>query len=343
MNSTGMGATIDPPDTATPERNDFLGFELVTGHQPAEGSEYAIQTLYEGKPKCTCCKNWVDTYPEDLLAQVEDQPETKQKAIVVRMRRNHAAENAERGKSLVLDSVVVQSESLKSTLGEVFDGYRGITASLKRLVFKAPFHPFHYRWQRFGKILERQKGEDPVAAGYSQILYDLLRSELDYVMSEIQDMTEHGVVTYAKLWSLFEPGELVIATNTLQQQICIVESSEYKHNNSDSHVIIKAKYIDWNGEMLGYSSKEFRIDRFSGTRSIAELELCPVTLHPDGEDIANKAVDRGRRFRELCGIHHKAYSGEIWYKSTRGKEVIGKVNHLIPSLVWPMPLLTKLG
>lgn len=325
-----MSITTESPDMPTPDRADFLGFELVTGHPPAEGSECAIQTLYEGPAKCTCCKNWVDTYPTDLTAQVQAQPETKQKAIVVRMRRNHVSDNEDSGKLLVLDSVVVQSESLKKTLGEVFDGYRGITASLKRLVFKAPFHPFHYRWQRFGKILEKQKVEDPVAAGYSQILYDLLRSELHYVMSEIKDMTDHGVITYTKLWALFEPGQHVIADRGGESQVYVVESSEYSNRDKEPCLAVKARFIDWNGENLGYASKELKVTRFTGTRSIGELGVCPLTLHPEREEIQKKAVERGIKFRELCGIHHKTYSGTVQYKTSRSNEVIRKVANPTP-------------
>lgn len=320
--------------TDSPSRADFLGFELVTGHPPAEGSECAIQTLYEGEPKCTCCKNWVDAYPADLAAQPEAQPETKQKAVVVRMRRNHntldkhstgGGGGGEDAKPLVLDSVVVQSESLKRTLGDVFDGYRGITASLRRLVFRAPFHPFHYRWQRFGRILERQTVEDPVAAGYSQILYDLLRSELDYAMSEIKDMTDHGVITYAKLWALFEPGEHVVAARDEQRQVFVVEGSEYDSRNKEPCLVVKARKIDWDGEKLGYVTKELKINRFTGTRSISELWVCPLALHPEREAIKARAIERGSKFRELCGVHHKSYSGNVKYKA-RSNLVIRKVS-----------------
>lgn len=106
-----------------------------------KGAHCTIQTLYEGRSRCFCCKNWVKEYPKDLRTAMEEQAGTKQKALVARMAKNHGD-----GKPLVLNSIVVQSSSLRKTLEEVFQGYRGITASLKKLVFKAPFHPFYYRW-----------------------------------------------------------------------------------------------------------------------------------------------------------------------------------------------------
>ncbi len=64
---------------------------------------------------------------------------------------------------LVLDSAVVQSNSLKEILREVFVGFRGITLSLKKLVFRPPFKLFYHSWSRFTEILERQKTEHPDA------------------------------------------------------------------------------------------------------------------------------------------------------------------------------------
>src|SRR5690242_10951676 len=89
-----------------------------------EGSQCAIQTLYQAKERCKCCKNWVAEYPDDLRVAIENQHETKQKALVVRMCKRHGAAS---GKPLALHSIVVQSPSLKKTLAQLFEGYKGIT------------------------------------------------------------------------------------------------------------------------------------------------------------------------------------------------------------------------
>lgn len=280
---------------------------LRTEQQPAEGSECAIQTLYEGPPKCRCCTNWVEEYPDDLRQTVEEQAETKQKALVKRMRKNHGD-----GKALVLDSIVVQSLSLKETLTEVFEGYKGITASLKKVVFKSPFHPFYYRWGRFTDIVERHKREDPAAAAYSVLLYDELKRELGDVMAEIDDHIHHGVITYELLWALFEPGMRVVATAGDQERFFIVEGSAYNHEKG--YLGIEAKYVDWDGERFGYSNGMVVICEYAGTRNITDLCAYPADFHPSKEEAKKKAISRGQRFRDLRGFHYMAYSGLIWYK-----------------------------
>ncbi|GKT82374.1 AAA protein [Colletotrichum tofieldiae] len=187
-----------------------------------EGAEYAVQTLYEGRPKCSCCKNWVEDFPKDLHVKIESQPEVKRKALVVRMRRNHDGGEGD-GEPLALDSIVVQSSSLKATLSELFEGYEGITPSLKKVVFRSPFRPFYYRWKHFGHILDRQKRHDPTAATYTQLLYNILSNNFGSTIAEIDDHASHGVITHSQLWALFEPGTRVIAKEGHDERFFIVD------------------------------------------------------------------------------------------------------------------------
>ena len=272
--------------------------------QAPEGFECAIQTLYEGPPKCNCCKNWVEECPDDLRMAVEEQPETKLKALVVRMRKNH-----DEGKPLVLDSFVVQSASLKKTLGEVFEGYKGITASLKKVVFKSPFHPFYYRWSRFAQIVERQKREDPAAAAYSQLLYNMLHKELRETMAEIDDHFQHNVITYELLWALFEPGMRIVATSDGCERFAIVSSCGYNHKGG--YLGITAKIVDWDGQRFGYATTSMAICKYAGTQAVTELGVYPARFHPDREEAERKAIARGQRFRHLRGFHYMAYSGVV--------------------------------
>lgn len=37
------------------------------------GTECSIMRLYEGPPKCKCCINWVEEYPDNLRASIEEE------------------------------------------------------------------------------------------------------------------------------------------------------------------------------------------------------------------------------------------------------------------------------
>jgi hypothetical protein len=293
----------------------------------SEGSECAIQTLYEGARKCQCCRNWVVDYPADLRVAVEDQLETKQKALVVRMAKNHDSDG---GKPLVLHSVVVQSSSLRKTLNELFQGFKGITPSLKKLVFRAPFKPFHHRWDRFTEILERQKRDDPEAAAYTQLLYDVLDAEIRECRAEVADLLDNRVITYRLLWALFEPGVVAFAEHRGHQRFYRVERREYDPN-MDSFFELKVKFVDWNGQRFGYMIKTIRIDSFAGTRDITGLPVFPAAFHPSYDEVKASAIARGRKFQELAGLHYMAYSGTIMHMHRGGRDRASMVERYVGS------------
>ncbi|KAI1328446.1 hypothetical protein F5Y16DRAFT_419887 [Xylariaceae sp. FL0255] len=289
---TQEATQIDAPKPYTPEESS------------SEDHKCEVQTLYEGPPKCQCCKNWVEEYPDDLRAAVEEQPDVKLKALIVRMRKNHGD-----GKPLVLDSIVVQSPLLKETLCEVFEGFSGITASLNKLVFKSPFHPFYYRWEHLERILERQKQEETRAAKFTQLLYDVLHTELHETMAEIKDHIKHRVITYPLLWALFEPGKIVVSE--MENRFFIIHSCTY---NSDGYVEVCSKFVDWDASRFGYRGQGICIGCFEGTRKINELSLFPIEFHPSREEAEELAVRRATTFQKFCGVHYMAHSGLVTIK-----------------------------
>ncbi|TQN68631.1 ATP-dependent zinc metalloprotease FtsH, partial [Colletotrichum shisoi] len=246
--------------------NDTAGTE-------GSGSECATQTLYEGKRRCECCRNWVEEYPKDLRVKVEAKPAVKQKA---------------------LDSLVVQSASLKRTLGELLEGFQGITPSLRKVVFRSPFRPFYYRWERFGAILDRQRRDDPAAAAYTQLLRDTLSRHFGATFGEIDDLVGHGVITHSLLSALFEPGTLASLAGSAG---------------------VMVRFIDWDGSRFGYAKAGIHIPPFDGTCEINKLGIYQARFHGSRQTAEAEAKLRGRRFYALGGFHHKAYSGMARVKS----------------------------
>ncbi|PYI31173.1 P-loop containing nucleoside triphosphate hydrolase protein [Aspergillus indologenus CBS 114.80] len=268
--------------------------------QRIEDAECAIQTLYEGDPRCICCKNWIETPPADLRPPPEADPQrTQQKALIVRMSKNHDDDAGTRPPTL--HSIVVQSPVLQQTLTEVFAGYQGIsTASV----------------QRQPKL--RQRHEDPVAAGLTQLLYEVLDRELGELRAEIHNLLAQCVITYPLLWALFEPGTNVVTYNNEHDEcFCRVDSSSYYGPRDQESFEIDARSVDWNGTRFGYRHRKFRVDRFVGAREIRGLVVYPASFHPAQKEAETKALARGRRFHELAGRHYMAYSGVMRYGTAK--------------------------
>ncbi|KAI1127425.1 P-loop containing nucleoside triphosphate hydrolase protein [Nemania abortiva] len=267
------------------------------------GSECAIQTLYEGQPKCSCCKNWVSAYFQRPKRPARAPIETKKEPLIVRMGKSH-----QDGKPLVLDSIVVQSRFLKDLIGDVFHGYRGIAADLERLVFRSPFHAFYHRWDVLKELVSNRKDEDSDAAAHAQLLYNLLEIELRDKRNELDNLINDGIITYENLWAIFRPGSLVFSIIEDQNRIFFLQDTHYIQ---DSFMELHVKFIDWDGTQFGYRSTTLRVCKFSGTQRITGLDAYPIEFHPSRSDVEESVKARGEMFRDMHSFHYVSYKGTM--------------------------------
>ncbi|KAK7973425.1 hypothetical protein PG988_007559 [Apiospora saccharicola] len=273
------------------------------------GVECDVQMLYPGPPKCNCCTNWVEEYPSNLRSTVAQESESKRKALVVRMGVSHGE-----GKPLALDSIVVQNQHIKDLLGDVFEGYGGITTSLKKLVFRAPFHAFYYRWARFQDLLAQQKEEDAGASAYSQLLYNIVEHELKEPMEEASDLCSKGVITFELLWTIFKPGDRVYSYMNELDRFFVVTSTGYYGPMFKVHAI----HTDWNGHTFGFSSTVLSIKVFSGAMKITDLNVHPSSYRTKENLMEDTLRARGKTFYDLRGVQYKAYRASALLAGRRG-------------------------
>lgn len=288
-----------PP--AKKEKTDENKTEAQAPDAPSSnGLECSIKTLYEGPRTCHCCTNWVEEYPEDIHELVGDAEDTKAKAIVARMKKNHGEED---DKPLVLDSIVIQSPVLKDFLAELFRDYESITPQLKKLVLKAPFHEFYHSWESFRQLMDQRSSQDKA---YLMLLFDLLQPEIQPIKEEVADMVANNVISFDLLWTLFPPRQLLYSEAHSQGYIYVLDGCGYM----GAAFQIRAKYIDWDGTKLGYAVRNISISPFTGTKSIPKLDTYPLHLHTSPDAIRAHSVQRGAKFRDLCSaVQHKTYVG----------------------------------
>ncbi|KAF2184022.1 P-loop containing nucleoside triphosphate hydrolase protein [Zopfia rhizophila CBS 207.26] len=287
-NGPGIGAVYDtlPPGKDTKD-------EL-----PSVGMMCDVKNLWEGKQKCTCCTNWIEEYPEDVKPNPEETEAVQRYALIVRNKNSHQT-----GKAMEVSSIIVQSPLLKPLLEDVFEGYDGVTAGLKKLTFSKPFAPFFYRWSRFKKAVEGET--DGSTRAHAQLLYDVLSKELDDTITTYQDLLSHGVSTYNYLWTLFKPGDILLCQLKGEDMMMKLQNSDYESGGFG----LFAKYVDWNGSFFGYASCKFTVHPFEGTKPITDLEAHPIQFNSEAGAIESRLASRGKRFGELQGYHYKLYKG----------------------------------
>lgn len=255
--------------------------------------------LYQTKPDEEGNTGWSKHLPNDLVDTTEDS-DLDQYALTVRQKKCYDGR-----KALEIHSIVVQSEPLKRFLQGVLSGYGGLTLTLERLEFEAPFGPFVHRWEQFTQA--RAAEQDPTTRAHVDLLYEVLEEELHDVISRKNDLVRNGVITYDFLWTIYEPEAVVVSTLHHRQCGLVFRSSYF--NKRISAIVLVCEYVDWDGDNFGRSSYNLTVPPFVGTSPIMSLPAIPLVFHPDQNTVRRDLIARGKLWEELSGYHYKDYEG----------------------------------
>ena len=246
---------------------------------------------------------WVTEYPKDLHEPVENK-ETAKFALLVRKKKSYDGR-----KQLEIDSIIVQSPILKKCLEPVLEDYPGITVSLARLTFKAPFEPFVHRWERFKQALATAE-EGSEEQKHLDLLHSILETELKDLIATKEDHVANGVITFPHLWTIFEPGSLMYTVHMGHERVFELNSTNVSHGQDGSPVqSIYAWCVDWDGKKMGICHQNLSNGCFDGTTKITNLDVYPLEFHPEKEKLKKKLIERGRLFEKYAGYHYMAYKG----------------------------------
>ncbi|KAL4735138.1 P-loop containing nucleoside triphosphate hydrolase protein [Aspergillus similis] len=271
----------------------------------------AIQ-LYQTKPDARGRTSWTQSQPNDLVVPAEDSTTSKYALIV----RNQKSYNPK--KSLSIHSVVVQSPLLKKFLANVLDGYPGLTMALDRIEFTAPFKPFVHRWKEFSDGKDQEI--DPTTRAHVDLLYRTLDNELADVISKKEDLVKNGVVTHQLLWTIFEPNDHIFTVIDDHQCVLIFQSGDTDCRSGN--FVVDAKFIDFDGENLGYRTQDLSVPFFEGTQRITDLSVFPLKYHDNEAIIRESLIARGRLWEGYKGFHYLQYDGiGTGYSEFHGRKV----------------------
>lgn len=262
------------------------------------GSKCEPKDFYPIKPDTESSSPWTEEYPTWMSEAIEN-PETAAYAII----RRHMKSSDTR-KKLSLHSVIVQSPLIKNILGNVFEGYEGVTTSLERLEFKAPFKPFVHRWTQFCQA--REEEEDEETREHVEILFKTLEEELKSTLDTVADLAKNGVMTYDLLWTMFEPGTLVYIQGETQR---VMRASSHYYDCQSGSFIMSNEFVEWDGDKFGMCSDTSRIGGFIGTKAIVDLQVLPLSCHPHSEELQSRCIERGKLWESYCTYSFRNYKG----------------------------------
>lgn len=232
-----------------------------------------VKNLYQSKPDNRGKTTWVDKYPNDLEEAAEN-AETARYALLVRNVKCYDGR-----KKLQIDSVIVQSPLLKTVLGTVLKDYPGITTTLDRLTFKAPFQPFVHRWSKLVEALEAES--DLETKTHLELFHRVLEAELRDDLKARDDFILNGVITYHTIWMIFEPGTVVFSVKDGQPCTVKFNNGNYQQTRCGNCYALGCQMVDWDGENFGLGNEQFSVWEFEGTMKITKLSAYPLEYHPN--------------------------------------------------------------
>jgi hypothetical protein len=272
-------------------------------HLAPEGTLCSTRKLYQGPPDSNKKSTWLDKEPKDVADAAENE-ETAQHAFITRLQKSEDSR-----KKYEIHSIIIQSPHLKHALTEILHDYPGVHCGLRRLEFEAPFRPFVHRWPQLLEYRART-GLDKSTAEHIELLYDVLRVELQDVIKTLEDYVDHGIVTYEHLWTIYQPGSIIYSNSHNGAPAAYrLRSGAYVKTQCGNAYQLTVEAIDWDGNHFGRSLEAIRVFEFLGTCSILGLKAFPLSFHPHEEKVKELLIARGKKFEQLAGSHYKEYDG----------------------------------
>ncbi|OBT52780.1 hypothetical protein VE04_05955 [Pseudogymnoascus sp. 24MN13] len=272
----------------------------------SQGMRPETKLLYRPDDRST----WDEWNPGNIRTDAEAGSFAQECALIVR-REPHPSNNNQ----AALHSITVQSPLIKKVLEGTFERFEGLNTQLKQLTFKAPFHPFYYRWHRFEKL--RQDEQDQDTKNHLDLLYAILSKEILPHIEVMEDLTKNKVISFDYLWTIFSPGMEVYTKIDGHDRIVLLRDSRYGANMSGEYFSLECRYIDCDGSRFGYVETSLEINSFDGVKKLVDLDAFPSHLHPGVEGLVSRLHTRGDNLEQLNGFHHMSYSGFYTARSSR--------------------------
>jgi hypothetical protein len=215
---------------------------------------------------------------------------------------------------------------VKRVLSKILANYPGVNTSFNRLIFKAPFECLVHRWDGLVEEIESDKW-DATTKSHLQVLYDILYPELKEVLQELKDFKKNGVVSYERIWAIFQPGCTVLASRYDHPLALRLQSARFGETQCDGPCyMLRSKFVDFGASQFGFNDMMHTVPKFDGVIPITELPCYPIEHHPDTATVTAALISRGRIFERLVGYHYKYCNGQGITKDRNGNTVKVTVN-----------------
>ncbi len=288
--------------------DDGTGSIGGTGPDILIGSRSEIKRLFKNNSK------WEDAPGDEEVTLIRSTRASVEgvhaaSAVVEYMERNDEG-------GWLLSKFDIHGSKLCGFLSRVLENYPGAGIGHSR----ATIHPampgrlfpdfiglFH-RMERYIKLSEEEV--DPETKEQAKLLLQTLKSSwspLQYVVEESRAM---GLMAWAHLWTIYQPGEIAISLEDENDEISAVRIVEIELIENPwtkpPYYKLTVEVVDWNGSYTGYKQLTYGIRKYDGFKKLTDIGIHPLSYNPDPERLKERLVQRGRTFESLRGFFFMA-------------------------------------
>ena len=145
-------------------------------------------------------------------------------------------------------------------------------------------------------------------------------------LSDLKSMHSFGEISFNVLWTLFPPNTLSFTRNLFAEEdrVVRVKNTQNKCKQDGSvYLAIECEYTAFDGTGFGVAQQELEIARYSGSKSITDLAVFPLSFYVDGERLWSRLIERGRKYIGLMKPTYKDYLGTAIKLGDRFEHNIG--------------------
>ncbi|KAI9750422.1 MAG: hypothetical protein M4579_006477 [Chaenotheca gracillima] len=148
------------------------------------------------------------------------------------------------------------------------------------------------------------------------LMIEYLEKTFASTTQRLASLLKHGQITYDLLWALFKPEALVFTTcHGTGKPRCVrfEQGMEKTKGNGVQCCSLSARYLDFDGDVLGEASIEYELELFRGAKAIHMLAVYPFQYHSRKVDMMKQLVECGRRFLSMLKPCPYQYDGKAFF------------------------------
>jgi hypothetical protein len=185
--------------------------------------------------------------------------------------------------STTIRHLLIESMALRNALREILDESVEITFDTEEVAIRAPYTILYHSEDKIRKF-----ADDPANKAVKpelDILLEQIQKEQKAARKDIAAYKKNGTITYEYLWALFYPGCRVITTVMEEPQMLVVADQLppplFPGDDDDDTFQMYVVAIDWDGSEFQPVGRTVKFRKFPATKSIQELEVCPLEYWKD--------------------------------------------------------------